>query len=120
MVKQFLRRNWDRYKRLGKRNKKKHIWRKPKGIHNKMRESRRGYSPIVRMGYKSDKAVRGKINKLTPIVVRSLSDLSNVGKDNIVIIGKIGKRKRVILVNKIKELNIRVHPLSTLKNESSK
>mgnify|MGYP001600489337 FL=1 len=85
MVKKFLRRNWDKYKRLGKRNKKRQIWRKPKGIHNKMRKNRRGYSAIVRIGYRTNKKERGRINNLIPVVIRSLSDLNNIGKDKIVV-----------------------------------
>ena len=114
MVKIFLRRNWDRYKRLGKRNKKRQVWRKPKGIHNKMRENRRGYAAIVKIGYKRDKKMRGRINRLSPVVARNLSDLNSVSRNNIVIIGSVGKRKRKILFDKIKELNLH------LKNESSK
>ncbi len=43
--KKFLRRNWNKYKRIGKGNKKKQKWRKPRGRDNKMREKRRGYLP---------------------------------------------------------------------------
>ncbi|MBI2448970.1 hypothetical protein HYV49_01605 [Candidatus Pacearchaeota archaeon] len=105
MAKIFLRRNWNKYKRLGLRNKKKQVWRKPKGIHNKMRENRRGYSAIVRIGYRKGRKNRGRIEGFIPVVVRNLSDLSNVGNDNIVIIGKVGKKKRQIILDKIKELN---------------
>jgi ribosomal protein L32E len=37
----FLRRIWSRYSKLGKKRKKKQVWRKPRGRDNKMREKRK-------------------------------------------------------------------------------
>ena len=48
----FRRRDWHKYKRLGKKDKKKVKWRKPKGRHNKMRESRKGYAASPSIGMK--------------------------------------------------------------------
>ena len=46
MVK-FLRRTWSRYSKLGKRRKKKQVWRKPTGRDNKMREKRKRNGKLI-------------------------------------------------------------------------
>ncbi len=50
----FLRRIHNRYSKLGRRRKKKQIWRRPTGRDNKMRERRRGYPARVQIGYKKN------------------------------------------------------------------
>ena len=51
----FLRRTSSRYSKLGKGRKKKQIWRRPTGRHNKMRNKRNGYPVIVSIGYGTKK-----------------------------------------------------------------
>ena len=48
----FLRRNYNRHSKIGKRRNKKLKWRKPTGRDNKMRDKRRGYPAVVSIGYK--------------------------------------------------------------------
>ena len=38
----FKRRIWNRYSKLGKKRKKKQVWRRPTGRDNPMREKKRG------------------------------------------------------------------------------
>ena len=99
----FLRRTWSRYSKLGKKRKKKQVWRKPKGRDNKMREKRRGWPAVVSIGYK-----KGKSEKKNFKIIRNLKDLTDIGKNEIAIIGSIGKRKKIDVVKKAKEMKISI------------
>ncbi len=101
----FLRRTWSRYSKLGKKRKKKQVWRKPTGRDNKMREKRKGYPAVVSIGYKKKK--EGK--KI--IIVHTRKDFENIQKDAIVIFGKIGQRKKIELSNIAKEKKIKISNL---------
>jgi len=85
---EFLRRGWYKHKRIGKGKKRKVGWRKPKGRDNKMRESRKGKPPIVSIGYKKQKDNRKKR------IIYSIKDLENANKNDIIILGKTGKKIR--------------------------
>jgi len=110
----FLRRDSSRYSKLGKKRKKKQIWRKPTGRDNKMREKRKGYPAIVGIGHRTEKKSRDTINKKKPVLINSIKDLENFGKkpDNkIAIIGSVGKKKKINLVKKAKEMKIKINNL---------
>lgn len=106
----FLRRTWSRYSKLGKGRKKKQKWKKPTGRHNKMRWKRRGYPSVVSIGYKKDEDSRKKI-----LVIRNLKDLDSVKKGYIVVIGNIGKKKKIELLKKAKEKKIKFQNTNTEK-----
>jgi ribosomal protein L32E len=108
MVK-FLRRTTNRLSKLGLRRKKKQVWRRPTGRHNKMRTKQKGTPATVSIGYGSKKDTRNKIREKIPVLVYSLKDLEKVKKENIIIIGKIGKKKKMELAKKIKEKNLEVY-----------
>lgn len=109
MKKKFLRRNWNKYKRLGLGRKKKQVWRRPRGKHSKMRKWRRGYPARVDAGYRSPREQRGKISGKIPVFIRNVQDLAKVGKDEIAIIEHIGKKKRNEILKKAGEMKIHVH-----------
>ena len=111
----FLRRTSVRLSKLGKRRKKKQVWRKPTGRDNKMREQRRGKPPVVSIGYSTDKNSRGKIKGKTPIFVKNIRELEKIGKQDIIILGNIGKKKKIELAKKANELQIEVANLNTKK-----
>lgn len=96
----FLRRIYNRYHKLGKKRGRK--WRKPKGRDNKMREKRRGYPVVVSIGYRKTKG------KKETIIVRNMGDLSTVKKGDIVMLGKIGKRKKIEIIKKASEMKISI------------
>jgi large subunit ribosomal protein L32e len=110
--KKFLRRTWSRYSKLGLRRKKKQVWRRPTGRDNKMREKRGGYPAVVSIGYKKEKDSRGKIEDKVVVMVNNLKDLQKVKKEEIAIIGKIGKKKKLEIAKKAKEGNISVSNLN--------
>ena len=98
----FLRRDWKRHSKLGKKRKKKQTWRRPTGRDNKMREKRKGYPKIVQIGYKK------KESKVEEVFVYNLNDLKKVGtgKGKKIFIGKVGGKKRIEIVKKAKEMKI--------------
>ena len=49
----FKRQNWFRYKRLGQK------WRRPRGIHSKMRRHFKYRIPVVQVGFRGPASVRG-------------------------------------------------------------
>jgi ribosomal protein L32E len=80
--------------RIGKKQKSKQTWRRPKGKHGKMREGRGGLKRI-RIGLKEN-------NEKNIYVVRNVKDLEKAGK--IIIIGRIGNKKRLEIIKKAEEL----------------
>lgn len=96
----FIRRAYGMHLSIGKRRKKKRIWRRPKGRDNKMRESRKGRSQLVSIGH------RGKKEKKNVVIVYNLRDLGGLGKDDVAILGKTGKRKRHDILKKADEMKI--------------
>ena len=114
-MKKFLRRTWNRYSKLGKRRKKKQVWRSPKGRDNKMREKRRGYPKVVRIGYRASKENRGKIREKIPFIVKNLKDFEKIKKENIIIIGNVGKKKKIDIATKAKKEGIEVQNLNLKK-----
>ena len=108
----FLRRTWSRYSKLGKGRKKKQVWRKPTGRHNKMREQTKGSAAIVSIGYRSDKKSRNKLINKKPVRINNLKELERIKENEIAVIGSIGKRRKIELAKKAKELKIDVYNLN--------
>lgn len=115
MVKQFLRRSNDRYGKLGKGIKKNQKWRKPTGRDNKMREKRRGYAPVVSIGYRTEKNGRDTLKEKTPVYVYNVADLLKVKSDEIALIGKVGNKKKEEIAKVAKEKKIAVFNLNANK-----
>lgn len=119
----FLRRGWFRYSKLGRKRRNKQVWRRPSGRDNKMREKRRGYPAVVSIGYGTKKQERGLIENKKPVKIMNLNDLKKMKKDEIGIIGKVGKRKMMEIAKVAEEKKIRISNLNTkklLKKESRK
>ena len=101
----FKRQEWFRYQRLGEK------WRKPKGIHSKMRRHLSYRPPVVSIGFRGPKAVRdfhpsgfqevmvynpGQVEKVDPKV-----QAIRIG-------GTVGGKKRMAITEKADELGIRI------------
>src|SRR3989344_876344 len=82
-------------------NKKKSLvgWRKPKGIHNKSRLRKQRHSLLPKIGYAGAKVGKNLIYVMT------INDLNKLNKENDVIIlsGKLGMKKRIIMLEEIKK-----------------
>lgn len=109
MAKRFLRRVWDRHSKLGMRRKKKQKWRNPTGRDNKMREKRKGYPAVVSIGYRKSKEDRNKINGRDIVRVNNIKDLEKADKKSIIILGNVGKKKKIEILQKAKELNLEIY-----------
>ena len=89
-------------------------WRRPKGIHNKMRKKLKGRPKMVEVGYGSPKEVKGLLpNGKRPVIVHNVEELEKIDKEKeaAIIASTVGKRKREQIINKAKELNIEIFNL---------
>lgn len=101
----FKRQEWFRYKRLGE------SWRKPRGLHSKMRTNRKYRLNKVRVGYKTPAEVRGLHSSgFKEILVHNKSDLETINpKSEAARIGhSVGTRKRIEIEEYADELGIRI------------
>ncbi|MBD3263074.1 50S ribosomal protein L32e [Candidatus Woesearchaeota archaeon] len=103
-------------KRLGTK------WRRPKGIHSKMRENRAGKRARVKAGYRLPRKTRGLHKSgLTEVHISNLSQLENLNKEKQVSVfsSTIGKKKKIVMLKKAIELSIQIanikNPQKTLK-----
>ena len=64
------------------------------------------------VGYSTDKKTRGSVMKKTPVIIRNINDLKKVEKNQIAIIGNIGKKKKIEIVKKAQELKIEIYRLN--------
>ena len=97
-------------------------WRKPKGLHSKMRLKIKGYRKSISVGYKAPIAVKYlDASGLERVIVFSVHDLSRIdaAKQGIVISGCIGMKKRTAIVQEAQKLSIKIlnikDPLEFLK-----
>jgi large subunit ribosomal protein L32e len=86
-------------------------WRKPKGIDNHMRLSVRGWPHLVKVGYRVPKEVRYlHPSGLRDVLVHNISELEVLtpSTDAARFAAGVGRRKRIELAKRAKELGIRV------------
>jgi len=101
----FIRQNATNIKKLGDK------WRKPKGMHSKVRQKIIGHEKLVSKGYGGPKAVRNLHKSgLRRKIANALKDIENARKDNegIIIAKSVGRKKRIEMLKKAKELGIEV------------
>jgi large subunit ribosomal protein L32e len=108
----FLRRDSKRYSKLGKKRRKKQVWRKPKGRDNKIGGKRKGYPAAVSIGYGKKKELRGRIENKKPFFVRNIKDLEKVNENNIILLGKIGKKRKIEIIKKARERKIPIFKMN--------
>ncbi len=86
-------------------------WRKPRGIDNKMRTELQGWPKSVKIGYRGPAAVRGlHASGMEEVMVWNTKDLEKVNPETQVarIGGTVGGRKKETMLEKAKELKIRI------------
>ncbi|RDD52221.1 50S ribosomal protein L32e [Nanoarchaeota archaeon NZ13-N] len=104
----YLRPYW--WTKLRLRNKMD-SWRRPKGIHSKMKFKEKGKQPLVEVGYGSPREVRGLLgNGKRPVIVHNVEELERLNKEKevAVIASEVGKRKRIEIIKKAQELGIEI------------
>ena len=108
MAKRFLRTDYMRLSKLGKNRKKLQVWRRARGMHSKIRRRRRGYPEMPLIGRATPRKEVNKVNGLVPALVHNLDELGRATKNNIIIIARIGAKKRIELIKKAKEINLKI------------
>jgi len=101
----FRRQNWFRYKRLGEK------WRRPRGIHSKMRRHFKYRIPVAQVGFRGPTSVRGlHPSGFEEVLVNNPKDVDNVNPETqaIRISSTVGDKKREVIVKKADDLKIRV------------
>jgi len=101
----FKRQEWFRYARLGEK------WRKPKGIHSKMKRRLKRRQPIVDIGFRGPASVRGlHPSGFEEVLVHNVDGLESIDpKVQAVRIGAtVGTKKRIAIEDRAAELGIRV------------
>jgi large subunit ribosomal protein L32e len=102
---EFARQESWRYKRIKSR------WRCPRGIDSKMRYKLKAYPKQPSSGYRSPLKVRGlHPSGFEDILINNISELSKIdaGKQAARIAHTVSARKRMVIVEKAKELGIRI------------
>jgi large subunit ribosomal protein L32e len=101
----FKRQEWFRYVRLGE------SWRKPRGLHSKMRKGKRYRINLVSIGYRGPKAVRGlHPSGFQEVMVYRVEDLEEMdpAKQAARIGHSVGSKKREQIEKVADEKGIRV------------
>ncbi|MHB1470733.1 MAG: 50S ribosomal protein L32e [Thermoplasmataceae archaeon] len=101
----FRRQEWFRYKKFDE------VWRKPRGMHSKLREHLSWRPPNVDAGYRSPRAVRGlHPSGFREVMVYNPADLEkiDVEKEAGRISSKVGSRKRIMILEKADELGVKL------------
>ena len=102
---EFKRQNWFRYKRLGDK------WRRPRGIHSKMRRHFKYRISVVQPGFRGPANVRGlHPSGFEEVRINTPKEVENVDPKTqaIRIARTVGDKKREVIVEKADELGIRV------------
>jgi large subunit ribosomal protein L32e len=87
------------------------VWRKPKGIDNKVRRQDKGWPALVRIGYRGPGESRGlHPSGHVDVLTWKAEDLDALvpGRDVVRIGGTVGARKRELILRRANELGLRV------------
>lgn len=101
----FKRQEWFRYQKLGE------AWRKPRGIHSKMRRGLKRRPPMVEIGYGGPALTRGlHPSGFAEVLVYNVDGLEGIDPKTqaVRIGGTVGVKKRIAIEDRAKELGIRV------------
>lgn len=101
----FVREESWRYFRLSEN------WRKPKGIDNHQRKQKKGWPSLVKIGYGGPNITKGlHPSGYSDNLIYNIRDLEklNPKKDGIRLGHSVGKKKRLEIVTKAKEMNFKI------------
>ena len=101
----FKRQEWFRYAKLGE------MWRRPKGIHSKMKRNMKRRPPVVDIGFRGPISVRNlHPSGFEEVMVYNVDGLEGINPEvqAIRIGGTVGTKKRLAIQERADELGIRV------------
>ena len=101
----FKRQEWFRYSKLGE------SWRRPKGIHSKMKRNLKRRPPVVDIGFRGPAEVRGlHPSGFKEVMVYNVEGLEGIDPkaQAVRIGGTVGTKKRIVIQERADELGIRV------------
>ncbi|MAG15761.1 50S ribosomal protein L32e [Candidatus Woesearchaeota archaeon] len=92
-----------------KRKKLSSAWRRPKGLHSKVRLKFRGNPKMPSQGYRSPKTIRGfHPTGLKTIIVNSIKQLDIVKDEGIIIASVVGVKKKLAIIKAAAEKKLTV------------
>ena len=101
-----------KFKREGRYLKRlKKAWRKPRGLDSKLRVKEKSKGSLPTIGYRAPKSLRGlHPSGFREILIQNLKDLERIDKEKEVgrIAHAIGRKKRKLILEKAKELGIKI------------
>jgi large subunit ribosomal protein L32e len=98
-------------------------WRKPKGLHSKMRHKMAGHRAVPTVGWGSPAAVEGcHPSGLWPVQVNSINDISLIDAKThgAMIAAGVGKRSKIQLIDALLKKNITILNVKDAKGYASK
>jgi len=104
----FLRNDWHKKIRLGRKIKKKRKWHGAKGRQNKLRLNRKGHQQRPKVGWGAEKNTKNFIQGIEAIRVENIKEVIAVKKGLGIIIAKVGARKRKEIITKANEMKIEI------------
>jgi len=80
-------------------------WRRPVGLHSKMRQGRKGKPPQVNAGFGHAAATRGMVDGYMPVVVQNVADIARIDRERqaAVLASSLGLRAVAELVAKAEQ-----------------
>ncbi|MEI6731197.1 MAG: eL32 family ribosomal protein [archaeon] len=108
VTRRFVRTDSFRHLRLGKKRRKLQVWRRPRGTRNKLRLKRVGHPALPTVGHRTSKAESGRLKGLYPLLVNNLQDIDKATKENIIIIARVGAKKKLEMIKKIQEKGLQI------------
>ncbi|MBL7206223.1 MAG: 50S ribosomal protein L32e [Candidatus Aenigmarchaeota archaeon] len=98
------------FKRAKQSNKKlKKVWRKPRGLDNKLKKKLKGRGKMPIVGYKKPSSIRGTVGGKKIFRVFNVSDLKKTDKKGILLIASgVGKKKRLEILKNAEKQGLHV------------
>ncbi len=107
-IPEFKRKDWHKKIKLGSTVKKNRKWRHAYGRHNKIRLGIKGHGPRPKIGYSESKELRGKVEGIEAVRVENVMELARLEKNQGVIIGSVGAKKKKEIIAKANEMNLKI------------